>query len=299
MKYLITFAMLLLTACSGVQTIPDNQIPPARNPELLSQTPINAVEDVPEWVLKGAGAFIDDDEDKAFYGVGSATGVKNFSLARMMADDRARNDLAKMIAFDTRSLMKDYLGHTTAGDFTATSEEQHAEAAIKTLTNATVSGIVVVDHWEHPNRNELFSLAKLDLDKYKEMVDQYKELSKEMRAVVKERADKLHEELEAELERKRQIAKGESLAEKETLLERERELLEREKDAFNQIQNVEKTKKKLSKVVNENKEEAEEVLQPDTIEEMTLYEEPEPTDFERKWRNKPQIDTRNWFEKLF
>ncbi len=164
-KHLVSSVfVLILSACT---TIPDTaklEPPPARHPELQSQIPINSPDvKAPVWVLKGGGAFTGDEEDRSFYGVGSATGIKNYSLGRIVSDDRARNDLAKMIAFDTRSLNKDYLAHTTAGDFTATSEEQHSETAIKTLTASTVSGIVIVDHWEHPYRNEIFSLAKLDL----------------------------------------------------------------------------------------------------------------------------------------
>ena len=49
----------------------------------------------PSWVIKGGGAF-EDSNEKAFYGVGSAAGIKNYSLQRTAADDRARNDLAKV-----------------------------------------------------------------------------------------------------------------------------------------------------------------------------------------------------------
>ena len=155
----------------------------------------------PEWVLKGGGAY-KDSSGKAFYGVGSATGIKNFSLQRIAADDRARNDLAKVFEFLTKSLTKDYMAHTTEGDFSRSSEEQNIEVALKTVTSATLTGVMIIDHWEHPYRNELFSLARLDLEKFKKNLDQYKELSQEVRDAVKQRADKLHEELEHEVLKK-------------------------------------------------------------------------------------------------
>ena len=154
--------------------------------------------DPPEWVLKGGGAYRDSG-GKAFYGIGSASGINNFSLQRTAADDRARNDLAKVFEFYNKSLTKDYMASTTAGDFKATSEEQNVEIAIKTVTSATLTGVQIIDHWEHPYRKELFALARLDLEKFKENLDQYRELSQEVREAVKERADKLHEELEAEI----------------------------------------------------------------------------------------------------
>lgn len=155
----------------------------------------------PKWVVKSSGAF-KDSNGRAFYGVGSASGIKNFSLQRTAADDRARNDLAKVFEFYTKSLTKDYMASTTAGDFSKTSEEQNVEVAIKTVTSATLTGVLIIDHWEHPARNELFSLARLDLESFKKNLDKHKELSQAVRKAIKERADKLHEELEQEVLKK-------------------------------------------------------------------------------------------------
>ena len=114
---MILFLMLSVNACPGVQKIPDA-------PKALASY------DAPDWVLKGSGAY-SDEKGKAFFGVGSATGIKNFSLQRTVADDRARNDLAKVFQFYVSSLTKDYQGHTTAGSFKNSSEEQNAEVAMK------------------------------------------------------------------------------------------------------------------------------------------------------------------------
>jgi len=155
----------------------------------------------PEWVMKSSGAF-EDSNGKAFYGVGSASGIKNYSLQRTAADDRARNDLAKVFEFYTKSLTKDYMAHTMAGDPDTSSEEQNIEVVIKTITSATLTGVLIIDHWEHPGRNELFSLARLDLISFKKNLDEHKELAKEVREAIKERADALHEELEQEVLKK-------------------------------------------------------------------------------------------------
>ena len=91
------------------------------------------------------------------------------------------------------------MASTTSGDFTVTSEEQNVEVAIKTVTSATLTGVMIIDHWEHPGRNQLFSLARLDLTSFKKNLDKHKELSKEVREAIKERADKFHEEMEQEV----------------------------------------------------------------------------------------------------
>ena len=97
----------------------------------------------PDWVNKGSGAFTGDGK-KAFYGVGMAGGIKNQSLAMTTADDRARAEVSKVFSVYSASLMKDYMASTTAGDMTASSEEQHVEQAIKTFSANTMSGIVIM-----------------------------------------------------------------------------------------------------------------------------------------------------------
>ena len=188
-KILSIGGMALLAFLGACETLPEKRV---------------TLKDIgpPEWVLKGGGAY-KDSEGKAFYGVGSATGIKNFSLQRAAADDRARNDLAKVFEFWTKSLTKDYMAHTATGDFMVTTEEQSVEMAIKTVTAATLTGVMIIDHWQHPHRNEIFALARLDLEKFKENLDHHEELSKEVRDAVKESSEKLHEELEQEILKKR------------------------------------------------------------------------------------------------
>ena len=184
------FTMLILsTACSSVPTIPDA-------PKALASY------DAPEWVLRGGGAFT-DVKGKAFYGVGSATGIKNYSLQRTVADDRARGDLAKVFEFYVTSLTKGYQASTTAGDFKNSNEEQNAEVALKVVVSSTLRGVTIIDHFEIPERREFLSLARLDYDAFKKNVDaneSFKQLPKKVREDIKERADKLHEEMEEEVE---------------------------------------------------------------------------------------------------
>ena len=176
MKHFIIISMLIFgTACSGVQTIPDTA-----NPKALVEY------DAPEWVLMGGGAHSDSD-GKAFYGVGSATGIKNYSLQRTIADDRARGDLAKVFEVYVNSLTKDYQAHTTMGGFDTSSEEQNAEVAMKVVVKQTLRGAVIVDHFEIPERNEFLSLARLDFDVVQRNV--------ETSQVVKELPDKVREDI--------------------------------------------------------------------------------------------------------
>lgn len=184
------FTMLFLSAaCTSIPKIPEA-------PKALAEYK------APNWVLKGSGAY-SDEKGKAFFGVGSATGIKNYSLQRTIADDRARGDLAKVFEFYVTSLTKDYQASTTAGDFKNSNEEQNAEVALKVVVSSTLRGVTIIEHFEIPERREFLSLARLDYDAFKSNVDkneQFKQLPKKMREDIKERADKLHEEMEEHVE---------------------------------------------------------------------------------------------------
>ena len=197
MKYsLLGGLIFLLGACASIPQIPEE-------PKALSEY------DAPSWTLIGGGAFT-DDRGKAFYGVGSATGIKNYSLQRQVADDRARADLAKVFEYYVEALTKDYQAHTTAGSFAESTEEQNSEAALKVVVSQTLRGVVIVDHFEVPERREFLSLARLDYDAFKRNVEQaeaFQELPPQVREDIKERADALHEEMEVEA-RKLQAGRG-------------------------------------------------------------------------------------------
>ena len=92
----------------------------------------------------------------------------------------------------------------TTGDFKNTSEEQNIEVALKTVTSATLVEVKIIDHWEHPTRNELFSLARLDLEKFKKNIDEKKELGEEIKKGIKDRVEKLHQKMEVEVRKKEQ-----------------------------------------------------------------------------------------------
>jgi len=187
-NFIMILTLMFLGACTTAPVKPDL-------PKKLADY------DAPDWVLKGSGAY-SDDKGKAFFGVGSATGIKNYSLQRTIADDRARGDLAKVFEFYVTSLTKGYQASTTAGDFTASNEEQNAEVALKVVVHSTLRGVTIIDHFEIPERREFLSLARLDYDAFKNNVDQneqFKQLPKKVREDIKERADKLHEEMEKEV----------------------------------------------------------------------------------------------------
>ncbi len=182
----LTFALVLpmAVACGGSKTN-EGQI-----------TPGGPVVEYPEWVNKGSGAF--GGEKKVMYGVGSASGIRNHSLARTTADNRARAEIQKIFETYSASLMKDFQESVTAGDFSASDESQMVTNAIKTFSAGTLNGVEVVDHWIHPVDGTIYSLARLDMDGFADNLSKAKELNEKVRERVKRAAEKSFADLEAE-----------------------------------------------------------------------------------------------------
>jgi hypothetical protein len=157
----------------------------------------------PKWVSKGGG-YMSEKDNKAFYGVGAVTGVRNEPLAKETADNRARADLAKYVDTYTAYLMRDYAASTTAGDFTKSSEEQNVERAVKTFVSAHLSGVQVVDRWEKDEKSGkvTYALAKMDLASFKESVNQMKELNETARDFVRKNAERAFDRLQQEEDRR-------------------------------------------------------------------------------------------------
>jgi len=151
----------------------------------------------PAWVTQGSGAF-SGEMGKAFYGVGSAWGMKNPSLLRSTADNRARAEIARIFKTYTASLMKDYSASTMAGNPDQVAEEQHVEQTIKTFTKAELAGVQIVDHYKDPETGELFSLARMDLTTFENFMKNANQLSEAVRQRVVEHAEKAFEDLAKE-----------------------------------------------------------------------------------------------------
>lgn len=156
----------------------------------------------PDWVEEGSGA-LNEDERKAIYGVGHATGIRNEPLGWETAENRSRAELAKSFETYTAYLMRDYAASTTAQDFTKSSEEQNVERAVKTFTATTLNGIKPIDRYKDEDTDSYYVLTKLSFKEMQETLAQAQELDSEVRDFVRKNAQRAFEELEKE-EAKRQ-----------------------------------------------------------------------------------------------
>lgn len=149
----------------------------------------------PAWVNRGSGAFEDADGKKIFYGVGMITGIQNKALAIQAADQRARAEIAKSLNNYVSVLIRDYMVSTSAVDMQGPAEEQDVSVALKGFTRATLKGAIIVGHWKDSEDNTMFSLARLDMENFKEDLNQSEEIDDNLRDFVRYNADKAFDEL--------------------------------------------------------------------------------------------------------
>lgn len=112
----------------------------------------------PDWVRRGSRV-----ESGVIYGLGSAEGIGNTSLARSTAANRGRAEIAKILQVYSASLMKDYQASTLAGGMS--SEEQRVEQAIKTYSDGLLNGSEVRDYWLDARTNTWYALVVLDYER--------------------------------------------------------------------------------------------------------------------------------------
>lgn len=172
-----------------------------------SELPLQEV-DGPEWLTQKGAAFSGDDA--VFYGVGLAADVSSSALKRRAAESQARRDIAQQFNTYIGSLQKQYLADTTAGSMEAHSVEQHIEDVMKDVSEATLVGVSIVEYWEHPHKNEVYALARLDLKGFLDKMagmqsaqEAFKELDSKVREFVRKNAKQAHSTLNSELKKKK------------------------------------------------------------------------------------------------
>ena len=149
--------------------------------------------DHPDWVEKGGAAF----KDKAFYGVGSVTNVRDIGLARDAADAKARANLAKNFKTEINSKMKQYQQSISSGNYP---DQEHMEQVIEqgliAITKMDLTGAMIADRHACVKENTRYSLSRLDPESFSQQLAKVKDLSAEVQKVIKEHADGFWGEME-------------------------------------------------------------------------------------------------------
>lgn len=158
---------------------------------------------IPPWAAEGTGVY-SGDTGRVLRSVGMITGVRNRSLAIQGAGQKARTEMARYFKTFVTDLMKIYQRSTTAGDMSASSEEQDIMNATKTFTEMELNGVSIVKTFcDRENPPTCYALAEMRFDDFKNFAAQQQELSAKVRDFVRDNADRAFDEMNAESEKAR------------------------------------------------------------------------------------------------
>ena len=115
----------------------------------------------------------------------------------------ARTILVRQQLLPRAKLNKDYMESATTGDMSASSETQYIERALKSVSDMTLNGSEIIDHWQNPNNGEMYGLARVDFESFRQNLAKYNELSREVRNAIKQQAEQSFDDLDKELEKRK------------------------------------------------------------------------------------------------
>ena len=132
--------MALLSACSSQTNIESNL----------------DISGAPDWVNIGTQT-VDDDSGRLLHGVGMSNGIADQSLQKSVADNRARAEVARILAISVDAMQADYTAAAN-GEISA-----NVEREIKAKTKLALNGVKIIGRWKNPDNGDIYAFAELDL----------------------------------------------------------------------------------------------------------------------------------------
>jgi hypothetical protein len=152
---LTRFGIRLLGICGLLQV--GAAVPARGEPEPAPATPAQAeLRGAPKWVSMGCAAYFERKD--VICGVAAVEGVADLGLARVVAESRARTEIARSL----QARVKKMLGEVAGAKHPAPA----ADEPLKMVTDSTITGARPVAYW-FSKRGTVYALVVLDVDAVK------------------------------------------------------------------------------------------------------------------------------------
>jgi hypothetical protein len=143
----------------------------------------------PAWYQLQSGLY-ETAEGKVFYGIGQAGGVQSLTLLRATADNRAREELGRVLENYVNELAR-LAASTPEATWAALSGDERQQI-LGMLVRNSLQKAVFSDHWNDTQKPRLLALCRLDLTTFKQVLDDSSALDDNMRAAMQAQAEKLY-----------------------------------------------------------------------------------------------------------
>jgi hypothetical protein len=148
----------------------------------------------PAWVVSGSGIY-ESRDGKMFQGVGMANEYRSHSLLQAYSENRAKDDLKKVLEDFTAALKQGFVDSEKASGSDDSSDIYILELDLNVVRSATLDEAEVVELWLHPDGGKVYALVSVSLEKLMEIVKESKKLKKKFKTFVDDNAENIHEDL--------------------------------------------------------------------------------------------------------
>lgn len=149
----------------------------------------------PDWVNKGT-AYVANDNNRLFHGVGSAGPMGDPSLQRSVADDRARAELARIFSNYLDVASADYQAAARSGK--EMQADESVSRQIKSVSQLNLSGARIVARWQDKKTNTLWSIAEIDLKQFKDTLSAARDMNGDAKRYLAEQGDNVFDRVSKE-----------------------------------------------------------------------------------------------------
>lgn len=139
LPFVMSLCIIIFAACSHVGPAPQSKM---------------------DWTTAGTGAF-HSDNSPVFQGVGSAEKMRQISLLRATADNRAKTQLF--------GLLQQYMNALTQFAGIRLDDLESRQAA-GTIVQQSLQQAAVSEHWFDETNNKIFSRCSVTLDAVKQLI---------------------------------------------------------------------------------------------------------------------------------
>ena len=160
-----------------------------------SSTTLNDTADAegtPVWVNNGSNIFT-SKAGRRFHGVGSAPMLGDFSLQTSTAENRARGEIARILASYVEIVSRDFIASGDAASVGFT--EQNVALQMDQLANIDLTGIQVIGHWQDEKTKVIYAIAEVDMQQVRQAIESAKSLNPGLREFIQEQGDNIFDRI--------------------------------------------------------------------------------------------------------
>ena len=182
-KILGFFLTISIVACSSTS----KNIFPNKIQEPSAETKILA----PEWTALTSGVYKNSSGKAVFYGLGSANKEEMILDRKNLSEDRARDELTKVLTSYLEQLAKE-VSESNLNNSTTDLNRDRLGSSLDKGTATIMMEAEITNYWSNPDNGKVYSMAKLDLSRLTDKLDSFESISVEERSFLMESIFRTH-----------------------------------------------------------------------------------------------------------